>query len=118
MRLDDRLRNRESDPEAVRFGRDEWCEQRAVNLRRQTASSVAHRDATSAALTSVLMVTRRRAGGVSVIASMAFISRFTITCCKSTSSPVMMQGLRRQIDGGLDLPRSSCRERRAQDSHG
>ena len=66
------------------------------------------------------MVTRRRAGGVSAIASMAFITRFTSTCCKSTWSPLMMQGLRRQIDGGLDLPRPHVvsDERKAFMDHG
>jgi hypothetical protein len=44
MRVDDRPRDRESDPDAVRFRRDEWCEQRAVDLRRQTGSAVAQRD--------------------------------------------------------------------------
>jgi len=33
MRVDDRSRDRESDPEAVRFRRDEWCEQLAVDVR-------------------------------------------------------------------------------------
>ena len=39
---------------------------------------------TSVAPTSVLMEKRRRPGGESAIASMAFITRFTSTCCKST----------------------------------
>ena len=44
MRVDDRPRDREADPEAVRFRRDEWCEQRADDIRRQTRSRVAHGD--------------------------------------------------------------------------
>ena len=42
VRVDDRPRDREADPEAVRFRRHEWREQRAVDLRRQTRSRVAH----------------------------------------------------------------------------
>ena len=54
MRVDDRPRDREADPEAVRFRRDEWCEQRAVDVRRQTRFRCrAPRLSTSAALTSV-----------------------------------------------------------------
>ena len=44
MRVDDPPCDRQADPEAVRFRRHEWREQRAVDLRRQTGSGVAHRD--------------------------------------------------------------------------
>src|SRR6187401_2549269 len=44
MSIDDRSRDREPYSEAVRFRRDEWCEQRADDIRGQTRSSVAHGD--------------------------------------------------------------------------
>src|SRR4029453_15555753 len=43
MRLDDRPCNREAYAEPVRFRRDEWCEQGAVDLR-QARPSIAHRE--------------------------------------------------------------------------
>ena len=106
MRVDDRSRDRESDPEAVRFRRDEWREQRALDLRRQTRSSVAHRDfdigrpdfgADGDATTR-----RRRLGhrvhGVHHQVHQHLLQEHLIAGDDA--------GIRRQIDGGLDLPRS------------
>ena len=61
---------------------------------------------TSVAVTLLLIVIRRRAGGVSAIASMALITRLTSTCCKSTGSPLMTQGFEGRLTVDLDLPRS------------
>ena len=84
MRVDDRPYDRQADPEAVRFGRDEGVNS-VSRISAGTPGPVSRTEtSTSAALTSLLIVTRRRAGGVSAIASMAFITRFTSTCCRST----------------------------------
>jgi hypothetical protein len=40
MGIDDPLSDRQAYPEAIRFRRDEWCEQRSDDFRRQTRSSV------------------------------------------------------------------------------
>ena len=106
MRLDDRSRDRESDPEAVRFRRDEWCEQRAVDLRRQTRSSVAHRDVDIGrpdfGADGDATTRRRRLGhrvhGVHHQVHQHLLQEHLIA--------VDDAGMRRQIDGGFDLPRS------------
>ena len=84
MRVDDRLRDRESDPEAVRLCRDEWREHRAVDLCRQARSTVAHRDFDIGSSDFGADGDATTPRWVSAIASMAFITRFTRTCCKST----------------------------------
>ena len=94
MRVDDRPRNREADPEPVRLRRDERGEQGPVDMRRQARPGIAHREFDiGVSEPRVVIVRRRRAFGVSAIASIAFIIRFTSTCCRSTGSPLMTHGL-------------------------
>jgi hypothetical protein len=80
VRVDDRLHDGQADPESVRLRRDKGQERRAEHVRGQARSGVAHGDVDIGAITSLLMVTRRRANGVSAMASTAFTTRFTKTC--------------------------------------
>ena len=93
MRVDDRPDDREADPEAVRFCRDKRREQRVEDLRRQARSGVAYRDVDVGVPDVAADRDVTPAGGVSAIASMAFITRLTSTCCRSTGSPSTTHGL-------------------------
>ena len=106
MSVDDRPCDREAYPEAMRFRRDEWCEQRADDIRRQTRSSVAHGDfdiggpdfASYREVTSRRRRLGHRVHGVHQQVHEHLLQEHLIATDDAR--------IRRQIDGRLDLPRS------------
>ena len=106
MRIHDGSGDCEAYSESMRLGRYKRRKQR-VDISPGKPGPVSRTEiSTLARLTSMPIVMRRRSGGVSIIASMAFMIRFTNTCCSSTGSPLTMQRV-----GGKSRLTSTCRAR-------